>query len=95
MVGRYAHPLENMPDYGREMADQVGIASLILQLDYTRSEGTSQIQIDSEAALPAQFPDLETTLDYFRLRLGFRGCDGGLGGRLRCRDYRRSVLRNR
>jgi MtrB/PioB family decaheme-associated outer membrane protein len=42
-----------------------------LQLDYTRSEGTSQIQIDSAAALPAQFPDLETTLDYFRLRLGF------------------------
>ena len=42
-----------------------------LTLDYTRSEGTSEIQIDSAAALPAQFPDLETTLDWLRLRLGF------------------------
>jgi hypothetical protein len=42
-----------------------------LTLDYTRSEGTSEIEIDSAAALPQQFPDLETTLDYLRLRLGF------------------------
>jgi MtrB/PioB family decaheme-associated outer membrane protein len=42
-----------------------------LTLDYTRSEGTSEIGIDSAAAQAAQFPDLETTLDYLRLRLGF------------------------
>jgi MtrB/PioB family decaheme-associated outer membrane protein len=42
-----------------------------LQLDYTRSEGTSEIEIDSASALPEQFPDLETTLDYLRFRLAF------------------------
>ncbi len=46
-----------------------------LQLDYMRSEGTSSIDIDSAADPPAQFPDLETTLDYLRLRLGFRQSD--------------------
>jgi hypothetical protein len=43
-----------------------------LQLDYMRSEGTSSINLDSAADAPAQFPDLETTLDYLRVRLGFR-----------------------
>ena len=43
-----------------------------LQLDYMRSEGTSSIALDSAANAPAQFPDLETTLDYLRVRLGFR-----------------------
>jgi hypothetical protein len=36
------------------------------------SEGTSSINLDSAADAPAQFPDLETTLDYLRVRLGFR-----------------------
>lgn len=43
-----------------------------LQLDYMRSEGTSSIDLDSAADPAAQFPDLETTLDYLRVRLGFR-----------------------
>ena len=42
-----------------------------LQLDYLRSDGTSKITLDS-AASGGQFPDLETALDYLRLRLGFR-----------------------
>jgi MtrB/PioB family decaheme-associated outer membrane protein len=46
-----------------------------LQLDYLRSEGTSKINLDSAAASAGQFPDLETTLDYLRLRLGFRQSD--------------------
>ena len=46
-----------------------------LQLDYLRSEGTSKISLDSAADAPARFPDLETTLDYLRLRLGFRQSD--------------------
>jgi MtrB/PioB family decaheme-associated outer membrane protein len=50
----------------RQIADRFD-----LQLDYTRSEGTSEINIDSASALPEQFPDLETTLDYLRLRLAF------------------------
>ncbi|HLQ36673.1 MAG TPA: hypothetical protein VK348_02640, partial [Planctomycetota bacterium] len=31
--GRYLHPSANMPDYGRELADLVGQAALLLQLD--------------------------------------------------------------
>jgi MtrB/PioB family decaheme-associated outer membrane protein len=46
-----------------------------LQLDYMRSEGTSSINLDSAADAPAKFPDLETTLDYLRVRLGFRQSD--------------------
>jgi MtrB/PioB family decaheme-associated outer membrane protein len=46
-----------------------------LQLDYMRSEGTSSINLDSAADAPAAFPDLETTLDYLRIRLGFRQSD--------------------
>jgi hypothetical protein len=37
-----------------------------------RSEGTSKINLDSVVDGPAQFPDLETALDYLRVRLGFR-----------------------
>ena len=43
-----------------------------LRLDYMRSDGTSKISLDSAADAPAQFPDLETTLDYLRFTLGFR-----------------------
>jgi hypothetical protein len=32
-VGDYAHPADNMPNYGRDMSAQVGIAALILNLD--------------------------------------------------------------
>lgn len=33
-TGRYLHPRLNMPDYGRDMADLVGLAGLVLQLDH-------------------------------------------------------------
>lgn len=33
-TGRFAHPRQNMPDYGREIADLMGIAGLVLQLDH-------------------------------------------------------------
>ena len=33
-TGRYIHPRDNMPDYGREIADQVGIAALMLHMDF-------------------------------------------------------------
>lgn len=32
--GRYLHPRDNMPDYGRDIADLVGQAALVLQLDH-------------------------------------------------------------
>ena len=43
-----------------------------LQLDYTRSEGETDILIDSAAGLPDQFPTLKNEIDYLRLNLGFR-----------------------
>ncbi|MFT7535782.1 MAG: hypothetical protein ACI85K_001735 [Hyphomicrobiaceae bacterium] len=32
-TGRYLHPRQNMPDYGRDLAELVGIGALTLQLD--------------------------------------------------------------
>ncbi|MBK8095778.1 MAG: hypothetical protein IPK26_01640 [Planctomycetes bacterium] len=32
-IGRYLHPSDNMPDYGRELADAVSTGALLLQLD--------------------------------------------------------------
>jgi hypothetical protein len=37
-MGRYIHPSENMPDYGREMASRVGEGALMLHLDYPLAE---------------------------------------------------------
>jgi hypothetical protein len=34
-MGRVIHPAENMPDYGREMATQIGDAALMLHLHFT------------------------------------------------------------
>ena len=43
-----------------------------LQLDYTRSEGTSEINVTSVAGGQSQFPDLESTLEYMRLLLSYQ-----------------------
>jgi len=43
-----------------------------LQLDYSHSEGTTRINLDSAAGLSDQFPDLTTDIDYLRLRLGYQ-----------------------
>jgi hypothetical protein len=37
-TGRFLHPRENMPDYGRDIGDLVGTAGLVLQLDYPDTE---------------------------------------------------------
>lgn len=37
-LGRYQHPVDNMPDYGREIATQVGIAALMLNLNFTSQD---------------------------------------------------------
>ena len=42
-----------------------------LQLDYVRSEGDTDILIDSAAALPDAFPTLTNEIDYLRLKLGY------------------------
>ncbi len=51
----------------RQIADKVD-----LQLDWTRAAGTSSIQLDSATEPADLFPDFETTLDFVRLRLGYR-----------------------
>ena len=37
-TARYTHPADNMPEYGRGMADAIGTASLLLNLDYTTEQ---------------------------------------------------------
>ena len=37
-IGTYTHPIDNMEGYGREIADQVGTATLILNLDKTNQK---------------------------------------------------------
>ena len=46
-----------------------------LQIDYTRSEGTSEINLASTVSGQSQFPDLESTLEYLRLRLSYHQSD--------------------
>ncbi len=43
-----------------------------LQMDYLRSEGTSEINVVSASGGLSRFPDLESTLDYLRLQLSYR-----------------------
>ncbi len=37
-AGRYIHPAQNMPDYGREITDRVSVAALMLHLDVPDTE---------------------------------------------------------
>jgi MtrB/PioB family decaheme-associated outer membrane protein len=46
-----------------------------LQMNYLRSDGTSEIKLNSASAGPSQFPDLESTFDYLRLMLSYRRSD--------------------
>lgn len=46
-----------------------------LQMDYTRSDGTSKINVASASGGLSQFPDLESTLDYLRLKLSYQRSD--------------------
>ena len=43
-----------------------------LQLDYSRSEGETDILIDSAAGLPDPFPTLKNEIDHLRLMLGYQ-----------------------
>jgi MtrB/PioB family decaheme-associated outer membrane protein len=51
----------------RQIGDKID-----LQLDYTRSDGTSSIALNEAGQAVDSFPDFETTLDFLRLRLGYR-----------------------
>jgi hypothetical protein len=37
-MGRSHHPVDNMPDYGREMATQIGTGALMLHLDFSNQQ---------------------------------------------------------
>ncbi len=37
-IGRYTHPSDNMPDYGRDIADHVGVGAMMLHLDYSNAQ---------------------------------------------------------
>jgi len=37
-TGAYLHPSDNMPNYGRDLADQVGTAALMLHLNYSDAD---------------------------------------------------------
>ncbi len=43
-----------------------------LQMDYLRSDGTSEIVVDSTLGGPSEFPELESVLDYLRFKLAYR-----------------------
>lgn len=69
----------SMPDWLADVSDEyysvggglrmTGIGEkLDLQLDYSRAQGTTDVQVAGGAG-PDQFPDLESTLDSFRARL--------------------------
>jgi MtrB/PioB family decaheme-associated outer membrane protein len=53
--------------HARQIADNFD-----LQLDYMRSDGTSEIELESDVSGSSRFPDIESTLDYLRLRLSYR-----------------------
>jgi hypothetical protein len=37
-IGRYHHPAQNMPDYGRDLADHIGIGALMLHLNFSPAQ---------------------------------------------------------
>jgi len=78
--------LFNVPDWSASNSDNFYTAGggfrvreiggkFDLQMDYTRSEGTSEINVASAAGGLSQFPDLESTLDYLRLKLSYHRSD--------------------
>jgi len=51
----------------RNIADKVD-----LQLDYMRSDGASEIIVDSASGGPSEFPELSSELDYLRFKLAYQ-----------------------
>lgn len=43
-----------------------------LQMDYVRSDGASEIIVDSAVGGPSEFPELTSKLDYLRFKLAYR-----------------------
>jgi hypothetical protein len=69
--GRYLHPRDNMPDYGRDVADLVGQAALVLQLELPDTR---------KHALAVQLTQLGIDLYGIVASGGHFAADGGSGG---------------
>lgn len=69
--GRYLHPRDNMPDYGRDLADLIGQAALTLQLDLPSAQ---------KRALAVQMTQLGIDLYGIIANGGRFVADGGSGG---------------
>jgi len=69
-TGRFLHPRLNMPDYGRDIADLVGLAALVLQLDH-----------DDAAKEPLVIAMVQLGIDLFGIveNGGRFAADGGSG----------------
>ncbi len=74
------------PDWRADHADSfdnIGVGFRIagigdkadVQLDYTRAEGNTEIDVTSGAGGQSRFPDLESTLDSLRLKILYRWSD--------------------
>ena len=50
----------------RDIADKVDV-----QMDYLRSDGASEIIVDSSLGGPSEFPELESLLDYLQFKLSY------------------------
>ncbi len=76
-MGRAHHPMENMPDYAREMSTQVGIGALMLHLDFSNQE---------KETLLIRYVQLGIDL-YGIVRDGGGGNWIGMGGHASARKY--------
>jgi len=83
---QFGSELFALPDWRATNEDQFDTAgagfrikqiagSVDLQMDYTRSVGTSKINVASAGGGNSQLPDLESTLDYLSLQLAYRRSD--------------------
>jgi MtrB/PioB family decaheme-associated outer membrane protein len=67
----------------RELTDKID-----LQVDFVRSDGTSEITVVSASGGPSPFPDLDSTLDYLRLKLVYDYSDRvDITGRLQYQSF--------
>lgn len=70
-IGRYTHPSQNMPDYGREIVDHVSVAAMMLHLDLDPSLSTADLNAMKRDLL-VRFVQLG--IDFYGIAM-----DGGTG----------------
>lgn len=68
----FANVNDDFLTYGAGIRAREIAGKFALQFDYTRSDGTSAIDMNSAFSGTSSFPDLETTLDYVRAQFSWR-----------------------